>query len=61
MIVLILTIVMTLQGFVMQQSLEAWSDPFDYTEAIYVHAPDGACDVSLDRDTGVIKITLCEI
>ena len=46
-------------SIVWQQSLDAWSDPTDYTEALYVHAPDGACAVEL-RDA-VIKITLCEI
>ena len=44
---------------VWQQSLDAWSDPTDHTEALYVHAPDGACAVSLEGT--VIKITLCEI
>jgi hypothetical protein len=61
MITLILTWVLMLQGIVMQQSLQAWSDPNDYREALYVHAPDGACGVSLDTQTQVITITLCEI
>lgn len=38
--------------------LEAWSDPHDGAERIYVTAPEGACDVHL-RD-GVIVVDLCE-
>lgn len=45
----------------LQTSLEAWSDPHDYAEALYVHAPDGSCAVSLDQAKHVITITLCEI
>lgn len=48
-------------GLVMQPPLEAWSDQNDHEEAIYVAAPEGACAVTLDQHTGVIKISMCDV
>jgi len=43
-----------------QGALQAWAMPDDGQEAIYVQAVDTACHVSLDPDTHVITILLCE-
>jgi hypothetical protein len=47
------------RDIVWTQTLQAWSDPTDYQEALYVTVPDGTCGVELSGL--VLKLILCEI
>jgi len=39
-----------------QQPLDAWSDPNDDREAIYIRAPEDACRVTFNPETRIIII-----
>ena len=42
------------------EGLDAWVDPNDGREAIYVRLPSYTCGIEYDMETNVMTLVLCE-